>query len=221
MKCDPFWFFKWKIHSIKTSLGLTNNLLIWFPGVEKNLKNTWPYSMIRICLSFDNVIFSALNFIDNSFCSLNMNWLVTNCVSQNCKCSYKNLRNCQIGASDWPDWKFDQNGRFLIRSFIILPAFVFFWNWILSRHVILENTMDEYEKDTHGLETLKCEHFQFHAIFSQDISVKTLDHHLHENVPTQISIVLRIRFEDFWKFLFTSLAISSLVFTVNQTNFTI
>ena len=57
--------------------------------------------------------------------------------------------------------------------------------------------MDEYEKGTHGLETSKCEHFQSPSIFSQGISVKTLDHHLHENVPTQISIVLRIRFEDF------------------------
>ena len=57
--------------------------------------------------------------------------------------------------------------------------------------------MDEYEKGTHGLETSKCEHFQSPSIFSQGISVKTLDHHLHENAPTQISIVLRIRFEDF------------------------
>ena len=62
---------------------------------------------------------------------------VTNCVSQNYKCSYKNLRNCQIVASNWPDWKFDQNGRFLKRSFARYSGLQMFYN-ITCIRVFLE-----------------------------------------------------------------------------------
>ena len=63
---------------------------------------------------------------------------VTNCVSQNYKCSYKNLRNCQIVASNWPDWKFFYNITcirvFLELNFIRARDFGEHNGWIRVRY---------------------------------------------------------------------------------------